>query len=119
MTEHKKFKSVIPDWIREISEESDKLQEEIDRIALALYMQEKYENEWTMTKEIDMLIQEHTTMKKPTKIVMSVPVHNQLVGELEVKLHNVFPHKKIQFLKEYKGLEVVVLDRHDTVLLLG
>ncbi|UPI13000.1 hypothetical protein [Bacillus phage SBSphiJ6] len=74
-----------------------------------------------MEKVIDRLIEEHTRMKKPTQLVMSEPVHRELINSMH-NLINTFKDKPIPRgyrLNEYKGLKVTVLERYDTVLLLG
>ncbi|UPI12758.1 hypothetical protein [Bacillus phage SBSphiJ5] len=124
MTERKKFKSVIPDWVRE---ESDQLLKEVERIGLE-HQQKMLSNgtevnskrDWSIDAQINKRVEQykHKYNKKPTYVVMSLPVHSVMMSDFRTAFEDEVVPADYR-MNTYNDLEVIVLEVQDIILLVG
>lgn len=127
MVEHKKFKSVMPDWVRE---EADQLLKKVERIGLE-HQQKMLSNgtegtevnskrEGSIDAQINKRVEQykHKYNKKPNYVVMSLPVHSAMLSDFRTVFENEVVPADYR-MNSYNDLEVIVLEVQDIILLVG
>ncbi|QZA69523.1 hypothetical protein 035JT004_23 [Bacillus phage 035JT004] len=119
MTERKKIKSVIPDWIREEAEKipvsGDMFWRMLDNGA-----EVQSKRNWSIDAQINKRVEEYKQKykRKPTYIVMSLPVHSVMMFGFRTAFEDEIVPAGYR-MKSYNDLEVIVLDVQDIILLVG
>ncbi|QZA68961.1 hypothetical protein 010DV004_24 [Bacillus phage 010DV004] len=119
MTERKQIKSVIPDWVRE---EAEKIPSPADMFWRILDNGAEVNNkrDWSIDAQINKRVEQYKKKynKKPTYVVMSLPVHSAMMFDFRTAFEDEIVPAGYR-MEGYNGLEVIVLEVDDLILLVG
>ncbi|UPI11749.1 hypothetical protein [Bacillus phage SBSphiJ4] len=103
MTEHKKFKSTDMFWI-----------------LLDNGTEVNSKRDWSIDAQINKRVEQykHKYNKKPTYVVMSLPVHSVMMSDFRTAFENEVVPADYR-MDTYNDLEVIVLEVQDIILLVG